>query len=319
MTREVRIMTEINGSWPVMLTPFQKDGSLDLESLDRLVDWYEANGSTGLFAVCQSSEMHYLSLKERQELARRTKQRAHIPVIAAVKGCKDLSEQKEEWAAMRETGVDAIVLLTNTLSGLEGGMREFQQNLDTALSILPEDLPLGLYECPVPFKRVLADEELAYAAKTGRFRFLKDTCCDLPRILRRVSLLEGTPLRLFNANSTTLLESLQGGAAGFSGIMANFAPDLCAWLCRFWDTWPEQAKLVQNALSVSSRIEMLLYPANAKDFLVGKKILRSCYSRSCDYRALNGLERDEVSQLNGLLDFVRNQLLLQTARQEKVS
>lgn len=298
-------MTQIDGSWPVMLTPYTDAGELDLESLDRLTDWYEAGGSTGLFAVCQSSEMHFLSLEERVTLARRVKQRAGIPVIAAVRGSADPAQRREEWQAMAETGADALVLLTNTLSGLDGGMAEFRRNLDDALQRLPEDLPLGLYECPMPFKRVLADDELAYAAQTGRFLFLKDTCCDLERIRRRVARAAGTPLRLFNANSTTLLESLQAGAAGFSGIMANFAPDLCAWLCRYWDMWPEQARLVQNALSVSSQIERQRYPANVKDLLVKKGILRSCYSRSCDYAGLSVLEIEEVEQLNELLEYVR--------------
>lgn len=298
-------MTQIDGSWPVMLTPYTSAGELDLESLDRLTDWYEAGGSTGLFAVCQSSELHFLTPEERVTLARRVKERAGIPVIAAVRGSEDPLQRQEEWRAMAETGVDALVLLTNTLSGPRGGMAEFRRNLDDALRFLPRDLPLGLYECPAPFKRVLEDDELAYAAHTGRFLFMKDTCCDMERIRRRITLLEGTPLRLFNANSTTLLESLQAGAAGFSGIMANFAPDLCAWLCQCWDVWPEQARLVQNALSVSSQIERQRYPANVKDLLVKKGLLRSCYSRSCDYRSLSVLEMEEVEQLSELLDFVR--------------
>ncbi len=310
-------MMEINGSWPVMLTPFQENGELDLESLDRLIDWYEKNGSAGLFAVCQSSEMQYLSQKERVTLAGHVKRRAHIPVVAAVQGYDDPAQQKEEWAAMRETGVDALILLTNTLSGPAGGSAEFCRNLDRVLDALPDSLPLGLYECPVPFKRVLENDELAYAAKTGRFHFMKDTCCDKKRIRRRIALLEGTTLKLFNANSTTLLDSLQMGAAGFSGIMANFAPDLCAWLCRSWDIFPQQAQLAQNALSVSSQIERRLYPANAKDLLVRKGILRSAYSRSCDFQSLSALEREDVDQLDGLLNFVRGCIAAETSRKER--
>lgn len=307
-------MMRIDGSWPVMLTPYTEEGQIDFDSLDRLTAWYEEGGSTGLFAVCQSSEMHFLSLEERIALARRVKQRAGIPVIAALRGSQDPDQRKEEWKAMAQTGVDALVLLTNTLSGLEGGMEEFRENLDQALEAIPKDLPLGLYECPMPFKRVLGDEELAYAAQTGRFLFLKDTCCDMERIRRRIGILEGTPLRLFNANSTTLLESLQAGAGGFSGIMANFAPDLCAWLCSCWDVWPEQARLVQNTLSIASLIERQRYPANAKGLLVRKGILKSCYSRSCDYRGLSVLEMDEAGQLDELLDFVRSRLPAEVRR-----
>ena len=38
------------GLWPVMLTPFTKDGEVDFASLERLIDWYERSGVDGLFA-----------------------------------------------------------------------------------------------------------------------------------------------------------------------------------------------------------------------------------------------------------------------------
>ena len=42
-----------SGLWPVMLTAFEEDGSLDLPGVDALVDFYLEGGSGGLFAVCQ--------------------------------------------------------------------------------------------------------------------------------------------------------------------------------------------------------------------------------------------------------------------------
>ena len=55
----------IQGIIPVMLTPFHDDGNVDYEGLDRLTDWYLANGADALFAVCQSSEMQFLSIEEK--------------------------------------------------------------------------------------------------------------------------------------------------------------------------------------------------------------------------------------------------------------
>ena len=71
------------GVWPVMITPFTADGEIDYASLERLIAWYEQGGATGLFAACQSSEIFYLSLRERVELVRFVKQHAHVPVIAS--------------------------------------------------------------------------------------------------------------------------------------------------------------------------------------------------------------------------------------------
>ena len=52
----------IDGIIPVMLTPLTEQGALDLEGLDRLVDWYLDHGADALFAVCQSVSYTHLTL-----------------------------------------------------------------------------------------------------------------------------------------------------------------------------------------------------------------------------------------------------------------
>ena len=65
-----------NGMWPVMLTPLQQNGDVDYPALEELINWYIKEGSSGLFAVCQSSEMFYLSngRKRRTHLVSSKKQ-----------------------------------------------------------------------------------------------------------------------------------------------------------------------------------------------------------------------------------------------------
>ena len=58
-----------NGMWPVMLTPLQQNGDVDYPALEELINWYIKEGSSGLFAVCQSSEMFiFLWKKEKNSL-----------------------------------------------------------------------------------------------------------------------------------------------------------------------------------------------------------------------------------------------------------
>ena len=60
----------IEGIVPVMITPYRESGEIDYAGLERLIEWYLANGSDALFAVCQSSEMQFLSVDERRELGK---------------------------------------------------------------------------------------------------------------------------------------------------------------------------------------------------------------------------------------------------------
>ena len=195
----------IDGIIPVMLTPLTEQGALDLEGLDRLVDWYLDHGADALFAVCQSSEMQLLSLDERVTLARRTLARAagRVPVIASGHVSDDRQAQLDELLAVAETGVDGVVLVTNRLDPQRLGAATWRDNLDWLLERLPAELPLGLYECPAPYRRLLSDEELSYCAQSGRFVVLKDVSCDLATVQRRVELVRGTPLAIVNANAVS--------------------------------------------------------------------------------------------------------------------
>ena len=105
-------------------------------------------------------------------------------------------------AMSEKAGVDAVVVLTCFMEDLEAGRRTpagekteadegegkggkggkgggegggvvsispFRDNV-TRLLELTGDIQLGLYECPVPFKRLLTPEELRWAADTGERR-----------------------------------------------------------------------------------------------------------------------------------------------------
>ena len=225
-------MKTINGIVPVMLTPFTADEQIDYPALAKLIDWYLEKGVDALFAVCQSSEMQFLSLQERVELARFVVQHVdgRIPVIASGHISDDIAAQKEELLAMAQTNIDALVLVTNHLDPRNEGSETFFATLNTLLDALPKELPLGLYECPAPYRRLLTDDEFSWCANSGRFVVLKDVSCDLPTVERRVKLAQGTPLNVINANAAIAWPAILAGSQGFSGVFTNFHPELYSWL-----------------------------------------------------------------------------------------
>ncbi len=152
-------VTHRAGLWPVMLTPFTHDGEVDYASLERLIDWYERKNVDGLFADCQSSESFFLSLRERTELARFIKKHAHVPVIASGHVSSAFSDQLEELKAIAASGVDALILITNRLVH---PARQGESMMPRVRQILREipDIPLGFYECPYPFNRLITPDEL---------------------------------------------------------------------------------------------------------------------------------------------------------------
>ncbi len=256
-----------------MITPYKADGSVDFETAEKYVDWYFENGLTGIFAVCQSSEIFYLTLEEKVELNRRVYERAKrlemesgrkFTVVSSGHTSDTLEGQAKELCAIWESGTDALILITNRLDPNSEGDDVFIENAEKLLSMLPKVVKLGLYECPHPYKRLVTPKILDWCLENGNFYYMKDTCCDAAEIKRRCEQLSGSDFELLNANCQTLLETMKNGCHGYCGIMANFHPKLYVWLGENYEKEPEMAEVIQGVIGNFGFTECLCYPLTAK-------------------------------------------------------
>ena len=267
----IRLMKEI---FTTMITPYTKSGEIDYEAAKAYVDFYFENGLGGIFAVCQSSEIFYLTLEERVKLNHLVYTRAKalekqsgrpFAVVSSGHVSDTLEAQAAELTAVWESGTDALILITNRLDLHNEGDDVWIENCKKLIDMLPAEAPLGLYECPYPYKRLVTPKILDFCLSTGRFRYMKDTCCDAAVIKARVEQLAGSPFKLLNANCQTLLPSMRDGADGYCGIMCNFHPRLYAWLGENFEKEPEKAELIQSFIGTFGFTEVgLPYPLTAK-------------------------------------------------------
>ena len=286
-------MKDINtGTYPTMITPYHDDNTVDYEAVKNITNWYINNGCTGIFAVCQSSEMIYLSLEEKVKIAKTVVETVkasgkNVSVVASGHNSDDMNAQIEEMTAIANTGVDAIVWVSNRLDLHNDGDDVWIKNAEYLLSKLPEDIAIGIYECPYPYKRLLTPKILDWCISTGRFAFIKDTCCDPDMLQAR-------------------LEQLRHGAAGFSGIMGNFHPDLYAWVCDNYEKEPEKAERVQGFLTLTAFLEALAYPQTAKYHMNKVGVPMSLWSRSCDQKKFTKYQRMIIDELIQTENHVRD-------------
>ena len=294
-----------NGMWPVMLTPLEDNGNVDYLALEELINWYIEEGASGLFAVCQSSEMFYLSIDERKELTHFIKKisNGRVPVISSGLVSYSLRDQIHELNMIAEAGADAVILLSNRLATANESDEILIERLKQIMNELPENIPLGFYECPYPYKRVLSTKIVEFCVESGRFYFLKDTCCNIEEIKKKLEIMKGSNMKLYNANTSTLLESMKYGAAGYSGVMANFHPALYAWLLENWEKEPEKATYLQDVLTPCSFIELKNYPLSAKKYLaeeIGLSVKARTRKNIADY--ISETELSELRQIKELSD-----------------
>ena len=287
-----------NGVYPTMITPYTDDNKIDYNAVLGIMDWYSQNGADGIFAVCQSSEMFFLSFEEKLELLRFIVRNAPkgMSIVASGHTADDLDRQIYEANAFINEGIDAYVFIANRFAKEDEGKDVFLRNYSKAVSSIPET-GLGIYECPYPYKRLMTPDVLKECVDISPLLFIKDTCCSIEMIKEKLEAVKGTDLRIFNANGAILLESLKAGCAGYSGVMANFHPEIFSWLCKHFREEPEKAQRVQNFLGFASTIECQCYPVNAKYHMNLVGVPMNIFSRARDCAELFDSRKREIEQM----------------------
>jgi 4-hydroxy-tetrahydrodipicolinate synthase len=102
----------LRGCIPILVTPFSDDGSLDLESLEREIDWALAEGASGVACVAIASEGYKLTEAERDDVIAATVRRVDgkAPVVASADGPGEepAIDRARRAAAL---GADALMVL----------------------------------------------------------------------------------------------------------------------------------------------------------------------------------------------------------------
>ncbi|MDK9697014.1 MAG: dihydrodipicolinate synthase family protein [Siculibacillus sp.] len=140
-----RLDATASGVYAIAATPFHADGRLDLESLDRLTDFYVEKGATGLTILGIMGEAGKLEMEESLEITRRVVARAPVPVVVGVSA--------PGFAAMRRLARDAMEI------GAAGVMIAPQPSLRTddqivgyfaqAVEAVGTDVPFVLQDYPL--------------------------------------------------------------------------------------------------------------------------------------------------------------------------
>ena len=154
-------MKDINkGTYPTMITPYHDDNTVDYEAVKNITNWYIDNGCTGIFAVCQSSEMIYLSLDEKIKIAKTVVETVkasgkNVSVVASGHNSDDMNAQIEALSLGITTQLQK--LLTPFLTFLFPNLKNQKAKEYISTNIVANILGLGWAATPSGLK---AMEEL---------------------------------------------------------------------------------------------------------------------------------------------------------------
>jgi len=132
------------GAWPILLTPFRTDGSIDWPALDQVLDFYIERRVPGLLALGQASEVLTLSVPECFDIAKRVaaKCKGQVRTVAVGNYGATLDEQARSLTKVKDLGIDVAIVAASLLPSADNLGEQLLQLAD----ITNASVPLGVYD-----------------------------------------------------------------------------------------------------------------------------------------------------------------------------
>ncbi|CUI73118.1 dihydrodipicolinate synthase family protein [Cognatishimia activa] len=152
------------GIWPVAPTPFNPDGTLDLEGMKRVLDCLIDQGADGICILANFSEQFLLSDQEREVLTRLSIEHiaGRVPVIVTISHyATQIAVERAQFC--KDLGADIVMMMPPYHGALLKGTPQqsydqFKAVGEVGIPIMVQDAPLSGVELPVPLLVKMAQE-----------------------------------------------------------------------------------------------------------------------------------------------------------------
>ncbi|MFZ9407232.1 MAG: 4-hydroxy-tetrahydrodipicolinate synthase [Burkholderiaceae bacterium] len=217
----------IQGSIVAIVTPMHEDGSLDLDSYRKLIDWHVESGTAAIVAVGTTGESPTVDVEEHGRLIQVAVEQVagRVPVIAGTGG-NSTREAIELTRHAAEVGASASLQVVPYYNkpGQEGLYQHFKAVAEAV------NLPVILYNVPGRTVADLSNDTIVRLSAVPGIQGLKDATGDMPRA---ADLLDRLPadFALYSGNDDSALALMALGGHGVISVTANVAPREMAQLC----------------------------------------------------------------------------------------
>lgn len=200
-----------------MVTPFDAEGALDVDTAVALARWLVDHGSDGLVVAGTTGEGPVLTDDEKMALWRAVAEAVTVPVIAGT-GTNDTRHSIALTRAATEAGADAVLVVTPYYS------RPSQAGLLAHFSAVAAatSLPVVLYDIPVRSgRRIATGTFLRLVEEVGNVVAVKDATGDPAGAARLLAHAPGS-FELYSGDDALTLPLLGVGAVGVVSVASHW-------------------------------------------------------------------------------------------------
>jgi 4-hydroxy-tetrahydrodipicolinate synthase len=218
----------IIGSIPALVTPMLADGSVDYDTLRKLIDWHIAEGTDCIGVVGTTGESPTVNVEEHREIIRVSVEQAkgRVPIMAGC-GANSTAEAIELAKFAKSVGADCqlqVVPYYNKPTQ-EGLYQHFK-----AIAEAVPDLPIILYNVPGRSVADMQHETVLRLAQVPGIVGIKEATGNIERAQWLIRDLP-KEFAVYSGDDPTAVALMLCGGKGNVSVTANVAPRLMHELC----------------------------------------------------------------------------------------
>ena len=215
-------ISNLQGSIVALITPFNADGSVDYESLEKLIEFHIDAGTDALLPLGTTGESSTMTHEEDNDVVRFVVEHAagRIPVIAG-SGSNCTQTMLEKSLMYQQLGADGLLLITPyyNKSNEEGIYQHFKTVADAV------DIPCIMYNVPGRTGCSISVRNVERLAEHPNIMGIKEASGSIAYASDIAHCL-GPDFKMFSGNDDMVVPLMSLGASGVISVWANVQPTL---------------------------------------------------------------------------------------------
>lgn len=281
------------GAATALVTPFDKDGSIDFGKYKELIDFQIESGIDALVAVGTTGENAVLSGEEHRRLMKCAVDAAkgRVPVICST-GSNDTEYGRCTSIAAEEAGADGLLLVTPYYNKCtqNGIISHYERMLSGT------KLPAIIYNVPSRTGFDIGVGTYKVLSENPQIVGVKEASGNVSKAIETAAVC-GDDLPVYSGNDDLIVPMMSIGAKGVISVLSNILPglthDICA-LC-LADDYPAASKLALEYLDLTNSLFSEVNPIPVK---AAMEAMGLCYGGvRLPLTPLSGKHREELEEL----------------------
>jgi 4-hydroxy-tetrahydrodipicolinate synthase len=283
---------KLTGSFVALITPFNKDGSVDFAAFRTLLSFHEQHGTSAVLIMGSTGETSMLSPEEKKTIIVETAKMksAHMPLFFGCTG-NNTEATIANVRFAKDNGADGAILAAPAyICAPESDIERFFLDVADATN-----LPLGIYNNPPRVKSDLHWEHLLRIFKHPNYVVHKESTARVGQVAQVLAGKPGVSVMCCDSpNLGLVVPTMSLGGHGTANMTGNVAPAELATISTPWQSYAEAENFKAAYLTL---LPLLHFTYSAINPVAVKSLMKALGMPSGDLRKpLSNLEGEALAK-----------------------